>query len=70
MQRQPHSPVCLDMPSMQRLFRQTERKKSSDSTVRKAIQQHFVEHAERNKALQTVIHCIQTHLQCLAGTVG
>ena len=29
-----------------------ERKKSSDSTVQKAIQQHVVEHAERDKALK------------------
>ena len=45
--------VCLDMPGpdMQRLSRKTERKKSTYSTVRKAIQQHVVEHAERDKAL-------------------
>ena len=29
-----------------------ERKKSPDSTVQKAIQQHVVEHAERDKALK------------------
>ena len=47
-------PVCLDMPSpdMQKLSRKTERKQSSDPTVRKAIQQHVVEHAERDKALK------------------
>ena len=33
---------CLDMPS------------PSDSTFRKAIQQHVVEHAERDKALKMV----------------
>ena len=49
--------TCVsDMPNpdMQRLFRKTEEKKSSDSTVRKAIQQHVVEHAERDKALKII----------------
>ena len=33
-----------------------ERKKSPDSTVQKAIQQHVVEHAERDKALKMLGH--------------
>ena len=36
-----------------------ERKKSPDSTVQKAIQQHVVEHAERDKALKM---CHPLHL--------
>ena len=42
----------MPSPDMQRLFRQMERKKSPDSTVQKAIQQHVVEHAERDEALK------------------
>ena len=40
----------MPSPDMQGLFQYTERKKSSDSTVRNAIQQHVVKHAERDKA--------------------
>ena len=42
----------MPSPDMQRLFRKTEKKSSSDSAVWKAIQQHVVEHAERDKALK------------------